>query len=138
MSKEQTEAKAKHAGGRPSAYRPDFPERVLAFMDEMTVDGFDRHCSLHHIAMLLGVCTDSVREYIKQYPEFSDAIKRWETKRNALHYEVKRMSDARWIFLKKNWEGMSDKQEVAHTGKDGGPIQHQVFNTAYADDDLGK
>jgi len=135
MKTKQTEAKAKHAGGRPSAYQADYPARVLAFMDEMTADNFDRHCSKPHIGVLLGVCTDTILEWEKKYPEFSGAIKRWETKRNAVHYEVKRMSDARWIFLKKNWEGMSDKQAVEHTGEGGGPVRVQVERVITRDRD---
>lgn len=128
MKNKRTDAKAKHAGGRPSAYSPDSIAAIEAFTAEMTADAdnFNAHCSKPHIAVLLGVCTDTVNEWVKQYPEFSVAIKKWETRRNALHYEVKRMSDARWIFLKKNWEGMSDKQEVAHTGENGGPLRVQV------------
>ena len=125
MKSKKTPARKKHAGGRPSDYDAVvIPEKVLAFSEEMTVDTFNEHCSKHHIALLLDKCTDTILEWEKKFPEFSGAIKRWETKRNALHYEVKRMSDARWIFLKKNWEGMTDRQEM--TGKGGGPIDHAV------------
>ena len=39
------------------------------------------------------------------------------------------------IFLGKNYLGQSDKQELQHTGKDGGPIQY-VDLTTVSDDDL--
>jgi len=97
-------------------YNPDFIKKIEKFTKELTSDSsnFWKHCSIHHIACLLGVHRDTIYEWQKKFPEFSDTIKKWEEKRNACFLEL-RQKNASWIFLAKNWLGMSDKQEVQQT-----------------------
>jgi hypothetical protein len=105
--------KNKNKGGRPTKFRSEKACRiVLQIAEELNVQNFERYCSIFHIAVILGVHVDTLYEWQKQHAEFSEAIKRWETKRNAVAHEFKRWSDARWIFCMKNWTGMSDKQSI--------------------------
>lgn len=103
--------------GRPTEYADEKSCRALAsFTDELDVSNFHSHCSIFHVACLFGVAERTIYRWAEEHPEFSQAIKRWETKRNALLFEVRGMSDARWIFSAKNWAGMKDKQEIEQTG----------------------
>ena len=92
-------------------------KKVADFTAEMTADPSDfwKHCSVHHIACLLDVHRDTIYEWQRSHPEFSDAIKRWEEKRNALFLELK-LKNGAWIFLAKNWLEMTDRQEIEHGG----------------------
>jgi len=96
--------------------------KLHTFIDDMTSDssGFWRQCSVHHIACLLDVSRETIYAWKKKYPEFSDTIKRWEEKRNALFLELRNKNGA-WIFLAKNWLGMTDKQEI--TGDEQKPLK---------------
>jgi len=109
--------------GRPS----DYPgAKACALLEkvtnEMTPQNFKQHCSIYHIALLFGKHVDTIYEWRKKHEEFSEAIKKWETKRNALAFEISGWSDARWIFCMKNWTGMSDKQELEHSGEVSLPV----------------
>lgn len=57
-----------HAGGRPTKYKPEYCQLVL---DDMA-QGY----SLTAFAGLIGVCRDTLTEWVEQYPEFSLAVKR--------------------------------------------------------------
>lgn len=104
--------------GRPTAYREQETCRaVLAFADSMTAENFPRRCSKAHIAVLLGIDEDTVRNWEAAHPEFFGAIKKWQAKRDAVAFEFRLWGDGRWIFCMKNWTGMTDRQEVAHSGK---------------------
>lgn len=94
------------------------------FIDEMTAEpsNFWKHCSVWHVALLLGVHRDTIYDWREKYPRFSDTIKRWEIKRNALFLELKK-KDSAWIFIAKNWLAMTDKQEIEHSGDQFKPIQ---------------
>ena len=59
--------KAKHPGGRPTSYRPEFCQRVVALMAEGR--------SLEGCAALLGVHPDSLNEWQKVHPGFSVAVR---------------------------------------------------------------
>lgn len=110
--------KKKNRGGRPTKYNAEKAcQLVLRVAEEMSLQNFLRFCSVYHLAVLLGVHIDTIYEWQKQHPEFSEAIKRWETKRNALAHEFRGWSDARWIFCMKNWTGMTDRQDLYHSGK---------------------
>jgi phage terminase small subunit len=59
--------KPKHSGGRPTSYRPEFCGRIVALMSEGR--------SLDRCAALLGVHPDSLYEWQKVHPEFSEAVR---------------------------------------------------------------
>ena len=91
-------------------------EKFIGEMSVLTPQDFWSHCSVHHLATLLDISRETVYAWQKKYPEFSDTIKRWEEKRNALFFQLNR-KDGAWIFLAKNWLGMTDKQEIEHSGE---------------------
>ena len=59
---------AKHAGGRPTDYRPEYCDAVIAAMS----DGL----SLAAFAGLIGQGRDTVYKWIRAHSEFSDAVSR--------------------------------------------------------------
>lgn len=71
------EEKPKHAGGRPTIYDPIFIDKVKDYLKTTgkeqtslpTVEGF---------AIYLDVSRDSLYEWAKKYPEFSDTLKKIE------------------------------------------------------------
>jgi len=105
--------KDKPKGGRPTKYKPRAtPKKVYTLVDYMTVETFLECCSIEHIAYALDIHKDTLYEWKKKYPEFSDAIKKFETKRNMLFYRFlasKQIPPAKWIFLAKNWMKMRDR-----------------------------
>ena len=83
------------------------------FIDEMTDDPsvFWKHCSVWHVALLLDVSRETIYAWREKYPRFSDTIKKWEVKRNALYLQLKK-KDSAWIFIAKNWLEMRDTQHI--------------------------
>lgn len=83
-------------------------------MDYLTLSTKDNLC------YKLGIHKDTLYEYMagereghnKQYSQrFSDSIKKWEAKRNALHMEMRPFfsnAEATWIFLGKNFNQFTD------------------------------
>lgn len=80
-------------------------------LDESADSDFWKHCSVHHVARLLGVCKDTVYEWAKTHEDFSDSLKKWQTIRDAKFLELRNKNGA-WIFLAKNWLEMRDDQHV--------------------------
>lgn len=110
--------------GRPSKYDPAYCEMVVEHMKE--------GASLTSFAAEIGVARSSINEWIDAHYEFSEAVKRakaccaawWEKigRKNAEHgggnatlviFGLKNMATEDW----------QDRQEIQHTGKDGGPIE---------------
>ena len=95
--------------GRPTKYRPEFCELAIKFMDK----GFSKFA----LAGKLRVSRDTIYEWCKNYPEFSDSIKRgearsilfWETKGlEALEGKVKHFPNSLYIFVMKSRFGYRD------------------------------
>ena len=107
--------------GRPTKYEGQATIKKLeAITESLSLKDFLTACSIDHIATAMGVCRDTIYEWQKQHPEFSDTVKRWEAKRGKLFYTFafgKQMSPAVWIFLAKNWLGLTDRQEHFLQGK---------------------
>lgn len=76
-------AHLKHPGGRPSEYRPEYCQAVIDCMAQ----GF----SLTAFAGSIRVAKDTVYEWIKTHPQFSDAVSRARAAR-VLHLERKLLS----------------------------------------------
>lgn len=111
--------------GRPTKYRAEYCEAVV----EHCKDG----ASLTSFAAEIGVCRDTVSEWITKHPDFSVAAARakaacaawWEkiARKNAesgegsatlVVFGLKNMGAADW----------SDTHKLEHTGKDGGPLEY--------------
>jgi hypothetical protein len=68
MSKLKTEKKEKHAGGRPTKYDPS----VLPWIEKLCKLG----ATDVELAEFLEVNPDTIHEWKKKYPEFSESIKK--------------------------------------------------------------
>lgn len=111
----------KRGGGRPTKYRKEFCEIVVACGKEGK--------GLAEIASELGVVRDTVYRWTKQHAEFSDAIKRayeaglawWEQKgRDATFGKIPGFNATSYIFQMKNrfkddWRDKID-HDVEFTG----------------------
>jgi hypothetical protein len=108
----------KHNGGRPTKYEgAKTCAKVLLFAESMSPENFPERCSKASVAVYLGVDEDTILNWEKAHSEFFGAIKTWKTKRDATAFKFRLWGDGRWIFCMKNWTGMTDRQEVAHSGK---------------------
>lgn len=105
----------KHPGGRPTKYKPEY---CNAAIEHMKQGG-----SIEELALVIDVHKDTIYEWAKVHPEFSDAIKRgkslseawWmSTARESLF--IKEFNHVLWYMNMKNRFGWKDKQEVEHTG----------------------
>lgn len=118
-----SETPERHPGGRPTEYDPAHCEALKDFMGQ----GY----SLTAFAGSIGVCRDTLNEWTRRHPEFSDAVKVGKAKRTMKLEETLLLGETgpkvtAHIFALKNAdpEGWKDKQEHEHTGRDGGPIQN--------------
>ncbi len=123
--------------GRPTDYRPEYVERLPGMFAEGQ--------SIVEIAVELGVCRDTIYEWAKVYPDFSDALTRgreisqawWEKKGrknlfdtetydgNTKQSKSRKFNDRLWsknvsCRFRKDW---TDKTEVDLTA---GPLEIKV------------
>lgn len=115
-------AEGVHPGGRPTKYN-------VAYCDEVIAAG-DRGLSLTAFAGIIGVARSTINEWMANFPEFSEAVRLHAAKRT-LYLEQTLLSaengpqvTAR-IFALKNAapDEWRDKQQLEHSGPDGGAIQ---------------
>jgi transposase len=115
VRKKVTKLPEKRKVGRPTKYEPEFCERVVEFMAK----GYSKEA----VAGELWITKDTLYEWEKRYPEFSDALKQgvelsrkfWEKTAidNIVYSQKGRKADAvLWIFNMKNRFGWSDKKEI--------------------------
>ncbi len=136
--------KRRRGRGRPTKYSRAMVWKVdelVAFLGtEEGAKKFFQNCGVEHVASYLGIVKDTIYEWVKIYPEFSDAMKRWTTQRNAVFYAgIGSMPVATWIFLAKNWLNMTDRQVIRL--RDEGPIPPDPEKKAedeYTDEELLK
>lgn len=111
----------KHAGGRPTTYLPQYCNEII--------DAAKLGYSLTAFAGMIGVCRDTLYEWGKQHPEFSDAIKRHRAVR--VHFLETGLLEAKngqsvtsRIFALKNAcpEEWVEKVVNEHSGPNGGAI----------------
>lgn len=107
---------------RPTKYKTEMCEQVIDHMAK----GFSKEATAAHI----GICEDTLYDWIKTNPKFSEAIKEgslksrlwWEkTGMGGMLGKLPGFSASTWIFNMKNRHGWADKTEIS--GKDGGPIE---------------
>lgn len=108
--------------GRPSKYSPAYCEEVIACMGK----GY----SFTAFAGEIGVDKDTLYEWVKVHPEFSDAVKKARAKRLRCLEEKLLNGDTgprvtAMIFALKNAdaEEWRDKVTNEHSGPDGKPIE---------------
>jgi hypothetical protein len=133
MPKKKT---AKKKMGRPTKYVPSkvpFKEpvflqsmvaRVNKIAEDLTLGNFFDWCGIESIALALDVRRDTIWQWGKKYPDFSDAIKKWEEKRNHIFYRhSSKLPPGVWVFIAKNWLAMRDTFDTRLTGGLGGEGQ---------------
>lgn len=122
------------AGGRPTAYKPEYCDLIIEHFDkEPFTTSFDEASgktfrsaillpTLTNFARSIGVARSTIYEWAKDNPEFSDAIKRAQE----LQEEVLMQNglfgayDKTFaIFTAKNICGWKDKQDIEHSGSIG-------------------
>lgn len=108
--------------GRPNTYRPAFCDEVINLM----ASGL----SLTAAMAELGYHRQTAYDWAESHPEFSDAIALGHAKRSLFleRQGIAADSGPKVTFvlaaLKNcNRDDFRDKQEIEHTGKDGGPIE---------------
>jgi transposase len=128
------ERAGKHAGGRPTLYKPEYCDLAKEFMGQ----GF----SLTAFAGEIDVSRETVYAWERGIPEFSDAIKVARAKRvgflevDLLNAESGPKVTSR-IFALKNAcaDEWSDKVVQQHQGPNGGPVEYRNLDKL-TDDDL--
>lgn len=134
-----------HAGGRPTKYKPEYCDAIVAFFDgprtqervkSVTTGKNDYEKTeyetvplplptLAKFARSIGVSHDTILEWASKHKEFSAAYN------SVKHLQKEFLVDnglgglyppASFIFTAKNVTDMRDKNETELTGKDGGPI----------------
>lgn len=121
MSRKKSAGDAqKHPGGRPTLYRPEYCDAIVAHMAE--------GASATSFAASVGVCRETISEWAATHPEFSVAVKKgkaacatwWEAlgRKNAatgagsatlVIFGLKNMAPDEW----------REKQEIDHRSTDG-------------------
>ena len=121
----------KYTFGRPTKYQPDW---MLEKIIDLGMNGASRA----KIALVLGINYDTLVEWEKKYPDFSDALKMaklgaqvWfeEVMQAAVLGELEKVPAALLIFALKS-RFAHDYREVRHTeisGKDGDPLEVQAI-----------
>jgi hypothetical protein len=115
--------------GRPSKYDPAFCEVV----EDTMRAGFSKMAA----AGRLGVCYDTLKNWMGEHPEFFAAVKRGQAARtekletDLLAAETGPQVTSR-IFALKNAapDEWRDRQAVEHSGPNGGPIQTEATSPA--------
>ena len=69
----------KHAGGRPSEYTPEVIEQINEYMEEAIPQNM-KIPTVEGIALKLGINRDTLYEWAKVHPEFSDTLARMKMK----------------------------------------------------------
>lgn len=103
---------AKHPGGRPTKFSPAVYNQVEQYLSTCGKENMSLP-SIEGLATHLGVISETIREWAKQYPEFSATIKKLaEMQKQQLMddgmYGGKEVNAAMAIFLLKVNHGMKD------------------------------
>ena len=108
--------------GRPTKYRKEMCDQLV----ELMAEGRSKTAACAE----LGITTETLYQWAKNKPEFSDAVKRaehacaqwWEEKgREAMNGKIEGFNATAFVWMTKNVLNWRDKTEV--TGKDGGPVE---------------
>lgn len=111
-------------GGRPTKYDPAMCERIV----ECGAQG----AGMAEMAAAIGVCRDTVNEWVKQHPEFSAAITRarelsagwWEAQGRKGIWSREFNAQAYSLQVRNRFPGeWRDKQDHELAGRDGGALE---------------
>jgi hypothetical protein len=124
--------------GRPSKYDPGFCDLLFEHMQS-------GH-SFESFASQVGVDRDTIYEWAKVHPNFSDAKKQGREAQlffferlgiEACKGRIEDFNGTAFVWLTKNMLGWKDKTNIEITGKDGGPVRGLTMHLL-ADDDSAK
>lgn len=115
----------KHAGGRPTKYKPEYCQGIIAYFDikpYKNETGKGKKVAndlrfLSQFARSVGVCHETLHEWCKIYPEFSAAYKKAKDMQREHLITCGLLgfyNPAAFIFTAKNIAGMRDKTETVH------------------------
>lgn len=134
--------KPKHAGGRPTDYRPEYCEQIIEFFSgeltkklkkkittkqgaviEEEIEVANDLPTLVSFARKIGTSRQRLYEWEKVHPEFKDALSR--ARELGENFMVQNAITGRYnpkafVFIAQNYTPMRDKLE--HTGEGGGPL----------------
>ena len=111
--------------GRPTKYKPEMCANIVRLMGK----GLSKKASCAE----LGIVEDTLYEWAKVHPEFSESLKKaehacaqwWEKKgREATDGKIAGFNAAAFVWMTKNVLKWSDRME--HTGEGGGPIKTET------------
>jgi transposase len=116
----------KGRGGRPTSYRPEYCRRVVELMAEGR--------SLEGCAALIGVHPDTLWEWHRVHPEFSEAVRAgraasttyWESRLLDVAQGGRGNAQAiQWALRNRSRAASGwhhDIQKIEHVGPEGGPV----------------
>lgn len=116
----------KGKGGRPTKYSPEMCDIIIAAGKE--------GCAVAEMAIRCDVCIDTIYEWAKVHPEFSEALTRAQNEAEAwwashlrsgltkTPAEFQGPANLKYMAVRFN-ERWSDKSRVELSGPSGGPIQ---------------
>ena len=99
--------------GRPTKYKPEMCDRLVQLMG----DGLSKTAACAE----LGIRTETLYQWAKEKPEFSDAVKKaeevcahwWEDKgRDAMQGRIEGFNATTFVWMTKNILNWRDKQDV--------------------------
>lgn len=119
-------------GGRPTKYKPEYCKRIVEHM----ADGYP----LVHFAVSIGVAQQSLHDWAKKYPEFSEAMKMAKQAFEAKLYEIglqgtfaDKFNTGPYSLLAKNYLGWSDRQTVDQKTEHSGGLNITIKKFARGD-----
>ena len=107
----------KHAGGRPTKYKPEIFVKIKEYLS-MCGRNQTSLPSIEGLANYLDITRETIYQWDKKYPEFSDTIKKILSKQKQQlmddgMYGGKEVNAAMAIFLLKVNHGMQEKSTTA-------------------------
>lgn len=103
--------------------------KVCSTIMDLMRDG----ASITEVAAELGIARSTFYEWRDEYSEIADTLKRaedlsaaWWERCGRINLHTQGFSYTGWYMNMKNRFKWTDRQEVESTGKDGGPIKHEV------------
>ena len=113
--------------GRPTKYKPEYCEQLIEHMAH--------GASFESFGAIIRVCRDTLYEWCKVYPEFSDAkgvgkscsLNWWEkTGRGITLGKIKGGNSQVWRYNMSNLHGWTEKQETALSTNDKIKIEYHL------------
>lgn len=117
----------RHPGGRPTLYKPEYCELVIALGSE----GYSRA----RMAARIGVSKQTLKVWETEHPEFFDALARATTLSQSWHEEIalknygsREFNTSLWSQMVKSMfrEDHGDRVAQEQSGPNGGPIEQRI------------